>query len=597
MRRYLSMLLAIVLALSVSLAAVAADGVFKGQGAGMMGPIEVEVTVEGGAIAKVEVLSHSETPGISDPALSGVVDAIVKANSAEVDSVAGATMTSKGIKEAVANALKGTGDEGAQEGFKLAFEPDIVIVGAGMGGMVTAVKAAELGAHVLLLEQSPRMGGSALFAGGSISGAGYNIQKEAGIEDSPEQFYADFVRLGGEENMNQEIAQVHAHRSGPAIDWLESYVKVDFGDRHVDSGSYEKMYPNRVTYALGMSPSGGAKGFLEALGKKIDQGIADGLIQVEVNTLVTDIILEGDTVKGVKIGDREITAPSTVIATGGYGYNESWIKEYNYTNVTSSNPNTAIGSGYDFARTAGAAFDNMDFMACYGGSVPVSGFAHSLSAVTGYPGCIWVDKHGNRMVDEVTADSKVKSDTWSAKAEDNIVYILVSEGMLNREVPLFRGAMGAPPLANNGWDQFDELVKEGKYVIKADTIAELAEKIGADKLPATIEKYNADAAAGADSAFGRKDNLVAFNEGPFYAIYTVPFVLMSSGGPRINGNGEMLREDGTVVKGAYLVGEIIGSANVGGKTTIGGIGHGLVTTWGIIAAENGYARAQELGKK
>ena len=588
------MLLAIVLALSVSLAAVAADGVFKGTGAGMMGPIEVEVTVEGDAITKVEVLSHSETAGISDPALTGVVDAIVKANSAEVDIVAGATMTSNGIKEAVANALAGTGEAAAADAFELAFEPDMVIVGAGMGGMVTAVKAAELGAKVLLLEQSSRMGGSALFAGGSISGAGYNIQKEAGIEDSPEQFYADFVRLGGEDNMNREIAMVHANKSGPAIDWLESYVEVDFGDRHVDSGSYEKMYPNRVTYALGMSPSGGAMGYLDALEKKINQGVADGLIQLELNTLVTDIILDGDTIKGVKIGDREIPAPATVIATGGYGYNENWIKEFNYTNVTSSNPNTAIGSGFDFARTAGAAFDNMDFMACYGGSVPVSGFAHSLTAVTGYPGNVWVDKHGNRMVDEVKADSKVKSDTWSIKAEDNIVYILVSEGMLNREVPLFRGAMGAPPPANNGWDRFDELVQEGKYVIKADTIAELGEKIGAENLAATIEKYNADVAAGADSAFGRTDSLVAFEDGPFYAIYTVPYVLMSSGGPRINGNGEMLREDGTVVKGAYLVGEVIGSANVGGKTTIGGIGHGLCATWGIIAAENGYARAQEM---
>ena len=594
MRKLLSTLLALVMLMSITTGALAADGVFTGTANGMMGPITVNVTVENDAITKVEVVSHGETPGISDPAITDIPEAIVKSNSVEVDGISGATKTSDGIKSAVSNALAGATDE-VKEEFALKFEPQIIIVGAGMGGMVTAVKAAELGARVLLLEQSHRMGGSALFAGGSISGAGYKIQKEAGIEDSPEQFYADFVRLGGEENMNQEIARVHAEKSGPAIDWLESYVGVDFGDRHVDSGSYEPMYPNRVTYALGMSPAGGAMGYLDPLTAKIEAGIEAGLIQLELNTLVTDIIIDGDTIKGVKIGEREITAPATVIATGGYGYCESWIKEYNFTNVTSSNPVTAIGSGFDFARTAGAAFDNMEFMACYGGSVPVSGFAHSLSAATGYAGSVWVDKHGHRMCDETTADSKVKSDTWT-NAEDNIVYVLLSEKMVNEDATILMGAMGAAAPANKGWDRFYELAEEGKYVIKADTIDELAEKMGAFDLAATIDKYNADCQAGSDSSFGRTQNLVAFDEGPFYAIYTVPYVLMSAGGPRINGNGELVREDGTVIKGAYLTGEIIGSANIGGLTTIGGIGHGMATTWSIIAAENAYARAQELSK-
>ena len=272
--------------MSIATGALAADGVLTGTANGMMGPITVNVTVENDAITKVEVVSHGETPSISDPAITGIPEAIVKSNSVEVDVISGATKTSDGIKSAVSNALAGATDEVKKE-FALKFEPQIIIVGAGMGCMVTAVKTAELGARVLLLEQSHRMGGSALFAGGSISGAGYKIQKEAGIEDSPEQSYADFVRLGGEDNMNQEIARVHAEKSGPAIDWLESYVGVDFGDRHVDSGSYEPTYPNRVTYALGMSPAGGAMGYLDPFTAKIEAGIEAGLIQLELNTLVT----------------------------------------------------------------------------------------------------------------------------------------------------------------------------------------------------------------------------------------------------------------------------------------------------------------------
>ena len=65
----------------------------------------VKVTMENGKIAKVEVLDNKETPGIGDRAIAALPDAIVKAGSTEVDNVSGATITSKAIKEAVADAL------------------------------------------------------------------------------------------------------------------------------------------------------------------------------------------------------------------------------------------------------------------------------------------------------------------------------------------------------------------------------------------------------------------------------------------------------------------------------------------------------------
>ena len=94
-----------------------------------------------------------------------------------------------------------------------------------------------------------------------------------------------------------------------------------------------------------------------------------------------------------------------------------------------------------------------------------------------------------------------------------------------------------------------------------------------------------------DTVFGRTDNLLAFEEGPFYAVYTVPYLMMTAGGPRINGDAQLVREDGTLVGGAYLAGEIIGSANIAGHNTIGGIGHGLCATWGRISAESAVKNA------
>jgi succinate dehydrogenase/fumarate reductase flavoprotein subunit len=325
------------------------------------------------------------------------------------------------------------------------------------------------------------------------------------------------------------------------------------------------------------------------LGAKLDEAIAAGKAQLCTETLVTDIILDanGDVV-GVMVGDQEILAPSVVISTGGYGYSEKWLKTYNFTNITSNDPITAIGSGIDFATKAGAAFDNMDYCSCYGGSVPVTGFQASLKCNISYPGSIWVNTAGDRMFNEPVASSMDKRTVWRT-ADQNIVYVLVSEKMLQSGDTLFSGMMSnsAP---HDTQAKLSELIDLG-YAFKADTIEDLAKKIDAKNLPATIATYNADCAKGTDSVFGRTDELIPFDEGPFYAIYTIPYLMMTAGGPRINGNAEMVRPDGSVIHNAYLAGEIIGSANIAGHNTIGGIGHGLCATWGRIAAESACRNA------
>jgi aspartate oxidase len=90
----------------------------------------------------------------------------------------------------------------------------------------------------------------------------YKMQKEAGIEDSPDKFYNDFITMGGgEKNLNKVIARKHAEESGNAIDWLQDYVGVKFNGK-VDSGGYLTMNTNRVTYTAGGAASGGASIFL-----------------------------------------------------------------------------------------------------------------------------------------------------------------------------------------------------------------------------------------------------------------------------------------------------------------------------------------------
>ena len=588
----LSVMLAVVLACLMPLMALAdampADGVYEGSANGMGGAVKVSVTVSGGKITAVEVVEHNETAGISDPAIEQMPAKIVDAQSTDVDAVASATVTSEAIKEAVKAALSGEETQEKAE-LDITLEPDVIVVGAGMAGLVASVRAAELGAKVLVLEQNYRVGGSANTAGGSISGACYQIQKDAGIEDSPELFYQDFVNLGGgEQYMNTEIAKVHSERSGEAIDWLQQDVGVEFSDK-VDSGSYLTMDINRVTYTAGGASSGGGSYFVRGLMNKLQPYIDAGQVQLCLDTLVTDITLnEAGDVTGVVVGEKQIAAPSTVIATGGYGYCERWLKEFNFTNITSNDPNTAIGSGYDFARKAGAAFDNMDYSSCYGGSVPVTGFQASLRCNINYNGAVWINTNGDRVFNEPKATSMDKRTVWRT-SDQNIIYVVLTESMLTDEQALFTGMMSNSAAFTNE-EKINELIEKG-YVFKADTVSELAEMIHTPNLEATLTQYNEDVKKGEDSVFGRTDNLLSFEEGPYYAVYTVPYLMMTAGGPRINGSAQLMREDGTAIGNVYLAGEIIGSANIAGHNTIGGIGHGICATWGKIAAESAVANA------
>ena len=82
---------------------------FEGVGKGFGGEIKVAATVEGGKLTAVEVLSHGETAGISDPAFAKIPAAIIENQTVAVDTVAGCTFSSKGLIEAVKAAWLASG--------------------------------------------------------------------------------------------------------------------------------------------------------------------------------------------------------------------------------------------------------------------------------------------------------------------------------------------------------------------------------------------------------------------------------------------------------------------------------------------------------
>ena len=572
-----------------------ADGSYNGSGIGMGGAVDVAVTVEGGKITAIDVTNHAETVGISDPAFEQIPPAIIDAQSTDVDAVAGATLTSNAIKTAVDAALSGEEPVAAMP-VDLPFDQaDVIVIGAGFAGLAASVRAAELGGNVLLIEQSATVGGSAKVAGGSLVGVNTIIESENGLSDSPELLHEDFVRLGGEGNFNEELSRKFAESCGAAVDWLDTFVGVNFGDRVPTTGGYIALNVPRVHFAVPESgdvekSSGqGGTGYIFALSKKLDEYRETGNACLMLDSRVSEVLSENGAVTGVKVttpfGEEIYNAPSVIIATGGYGGNEAWLQEYNFANVASSAPATASGDGYDFARSLGAGFSGMDWCSAYAGAIPVTGFTRTVTTnLYTYLSPIWVTLDGNRMLDETTADSTQKSDVWT-DAPENKVFVLYNEKMIEKPSDILYGATDADAM-------FEELLAKGEYLFKADTIEDLAAQAGidAETLVATVVAYNEGVLAGEDS-FGRKEHLIALDEGPFYAVMTIPYVLLTAGGPSMDVNAQLLREDGTPIGGAYICGEIVGSNNIAGHSSVGGMAHGNCVTWGRIAAESALANA------
>ena len=175
MKKFLSVVCALVMVLGLmSVTAYAAeltDGVFEGTGKSFGGDLKVAVTVEGGKITKVEVLSHGDTAGVCDAAMEKIPAAIVEAQSADVDVVTGATLSSNGIMAAVKNAL---GLEEAAEQVCTISDPDVLVIGAGVAGMRTAIEACRNGAKVVVLEKTDRVGGT--IGGGTLIGINSKLQ-------------------------------------------------------------------------------------------------------------------------------------------------------------------------------------------------------------------------------------------------------------------------------------------------------------------------------------------------------------------------------------------------------------------------------------
>lgn len=591
--------LAIALAVSTIMAgpaaAAMADGTYTGVGQGKNGDVTVELQVTGGKLAAVRVVKHVETPGISDAAMTQFPQRVVDAQSLNVDAVSGATLTSDGIRNAVADAIRKAGGDPAafaavavkkKVAAKLIKDQaDVIVVGAGGSGISAAVRAETLGANVILIEKMPVIGGATALNAGTLIATGSRFQKESLKEtkDSPELAAKDIFRVGKNRNDPVLVKQV-TERVGGVVDWLVYDLKIPYGPA---ATQYPDHSANRQLGVTGRSVN-----FLKLMREKFEHMGGKLMLETRAQELLRD---KDGRVVGVRATDAagntvELTSKAVILASGGYGTVKSMLpKEMNQYVFYGLDSET--GDGFKMATAIGADTINMDLVKMYPQgveTVPGHGLAATASSTDTMKksGAIYVNRDGQRYVNELASLGEL-TDTTVAQP-DHIAYIVmdkkawkeyVNKSLEDRLVPDEATLMKWTKIVNNG----------RPVMAVADDLKKAAEVMGVnpDGLTKTVKEWNDMVAAGKDTKFGRKI-VGGLGEGPFYIVEQKVRYQTTLGGLRAGEGMRILDKNGKPIEGLYGAGCVVGGANGADSMTA------MMNSWaivsGVIAAETAVGK-------
>ena len=576
--------LAVSAALCGSAFAAMTDGTYTGEGKGRNGTITVEVTVKAGKLDAVKVVKHTETVGISDAAVADFPKAIVAAQSTAVDAVAGATMTSDGIRAAVAQAIQKAGGDPAQfatavvkkkAAKKLVKEnADIVVVGAGGSGISAAVKAETLGANVILIEKMPVIGGATALNAGTLIATGSKYQREVMKEtkDSPELAYKDIFTVGKNRN-DPTLVKMVTERVGGVVDWLIYDMKIPYGPA---ATQYPDHSANRQLGVTGRSVN-----YLNLMREKFLGMGGKLMLQTRAQELIRD---DAGKVVGVRATDKdgntvELTSKAVILASGGYGAVKSMLPK-EMSNYVFYGLDSETGDGYKMATDIGAGTINLDLVKMYPQgveTVPGHGLAATASSTDTMKksGAIYVNKLGQRYVDENAALGVLTDKT--VEQPDHIAYIVmdakawkeyVAKSLEDKLVPNEETLMTWTKIVNNG----------RPVMAVSDNLADAAKTMGVDAegLAKTVAHWNDMVKAGKDTDFNRKIT-GGLGEGPYYIVEQKVRYQTTLGGLKADADLRILDKAGKPIPGLYGAGCVVGGANGADSLTA------MMNSWAIVS--------------
>lgn len=546
---------------------------------------------------------------------------------------------------------------------------DVVVVGSGGGGLTAALAAAVGGAKVLVVEKAPGLGGSTIFSGALTWVPNNHLMAKAGIADSTADALAYIHECVGPSE-DEDLRRTFLAAGPDMIRFVETHSPLQFvlspapdsfaekkhgreKGRNIEPlplnpsilGSWKKLLldsPFRigVPVTLGeafdytMSATGPLNTLLAAvklgprymwrrltgklsLGPALITGLLQGCRQAAVEVMVEaparELIRDKGRIVGLKLshGGRELSVrakKAVILATGGFEWNHEMVRQYLPGSIDF--PITSpycTGDGHQMAQQVGGQLAKMDqLMAWSAGFQPEKGKFHGadlgsmINALLNNPHCIVVNRSGQRFVNEAShnaAQAFFELDPKTGKRL-NIPAWSIFDGQWRAKYA--EESMGLKP--NH---------PDPDWLIRTDSLAELAEKIGIDSrgLSETVSRFNDFAAQGRDDDFHRGEfaydwhfvartkgnpNLGSIHKPPFYAARIYSSTVGTKGGPVTDDKWQVLDANGSAIPGLFAVGTlaatIIGPVTISSSSAIG-----LIMTQGYIAGREAARAAKRTG--
>ena len=594
------------------------SGEFTGTAQGM-GDVTVTVTLTDGAITDCVITGDGETEGIGSVVIENAPEEIVSGNKGAIDVVAGATITSNAVNEALAAALAEAGLDAAdftgngsasETADDQVIDTDIVVVGAGGAGMTAAIAAANEGKSVVILESQSMVGGNSVRATGGLNAAKTPAQDEnefneaAGVEKTLESAASDYADNETITALAKTVSEQWAAYQANPVGYFDSVELMELdtmiGGKGInDPALVETLCSNSADAIVWLSEQGidlpSVSSFGGASVKRIhrpldDEGKVVSVgsymiprleskckelgVEVMLNTTATKILTDANgAAVGIEATGKNgntvtVNAKAVILATGGFGANLDMVVQYkpDLKGFMTTNAAGAQGQGIDMAVAIGAGTVDMDQIQIHP-TVEANTAALITEGLRG-DGAILVNAEGNRFTDEVGTRDVVSAAEIAQTGSYS--WLVIDQAMVNASSVI------------QGY------ITKG-YTVTGSTYAELADAMGvdADAFTATMEKWNACVEAGKDEEFGRTSFANPLNTAPYYAIKVTAGIHHTMGGLTINSDTQVLAGDGTVIDGLYAAGEVTGGVH--GANRLGGNAVADFTVFGRIAGQQASA--------
>ena len=469
---------------------------------------------------------------------------------------------------------------------------DVVVVGAGISGIMACKSAQEAGAKVIVLQKGPVV----MCHGNTFGAIDSKLQKEKNIHINKMKAINEF----NYQSLNKpkfELLKLWADHSGETLDWANDITK-----RTANSSAFFMHWAGSPSGESGgkywfNSFSTGHKwkgGMMEAINIIAEAAIKEG-VEFRFYTPGVQLVrnkkgrVTGVIAKHEKTGEyKQFNAKKGVIlCTGDYSNNPDMLAKYCPSAVGLGNyytPRTNTGDGHLMGMWAGAAMEQ-------GPHTKMAHVHSTLDFADGDApgrGLTWlaVQKEGKRLCNEDIPFYLMGNQTLNAQNPDGYYYNILDADW-EENIKQF------PPRVTSPINRqlFEDALKKGR-IVKADTLEELAHKLNlpAGPLKKTIERYNELVDKGVDEDFGKiAIDLSYIKKAPFYGIPRQCCVSVVLGGLNINTEMQVLDKEAKVIDGLYAAGNTSGGFFGGANDypfPIIAISVGRAATFGRLAGKH-----------